>query len=66
MTKLESKSDAKQSQETNDPVLLVLGVGKQLWARELGDRFVERLRSEDLPPLPFEGARNNRSGDQKI
>jgi hypothetical protein len=55
MTKLESRSDAKQSQETNDPVLLMLGVGKQLWKREPGDRFIERLRSEDLPPLPFAG-----------
>jgi hypothetical protein len=41
-------------QQTNDPVLSMLGVGKQLWEREPGDRFVERLRSEDLPPSPFE------------
>ena len=37
-----------------DPVLLMLGVGKQLWEREPGDRFIERLRSEDAPPPPFE------------
>ena len=56
MTRLDSKSETKhQRQETSDPVLLMLGVGKQLWKREPGDRFVERLRSEDLPPSPFEG-----------
>jgi hypothetical protein len=34
---------------------LMLGVGKQLWSREPGDSFVERLRSEDAPPLSYEG-----------
>src|SRR5579863_291496 len=43
-----------QRQETSDPVLLMLGIGKQLWRREPGDSFVERLRSEDAP-LPLEG-----------
>ena len=39
--------------EVGDPVLAMLGVGSQLWEFESGDRFVERLRSEqDLaPPL---------------
>jgi|ERR1035438_6033482 hypothetical protein len=56
MTNPKLISDAKQQQrqETNDPVLLMLGVGKQLWEGEPGDRFIERLRSEDLPPSPFE------------
>ena len=45
-----------QKTETSDPVLAMVGVGKQLWARESGDRFVERLRSEDVPPIPMEGA----------
>jgi hypothetical protein len=55
MTKPRSIGDAEQQrQETDDPVLLMLGVGKQLWKREPGDRFIERLRSEGLPPLPFE------------
>ena len=55
MTKSDIKSEAEhQRHETNDPVLLMLGIGKQLWRRESGDRFVERLRSEDSPP-PFEG-----------
>ena len=38
--------------ETADPVLLMLGVGKQLWESESGDKFIERLRSEDLVPSP--------------
>jgi hypothetical protein len=54
MTTPESRSETKQ-QLIDDPVLSMLGVGKQLWERESGDRFLERLRSEGLPPLPFEG-----------
>ena len=38
--------------ESGDPVLAMLGVGKQLWEIESGDSFVERLRSEDLPAPP--------------
>ena len=34
----------------NDPVLRMLGVGKELWSDERADAFVERLRSEDPPP----------------
>ena len=41
-----------QRPETEDPVLMMLGVGKQLWKNEPGDDFVERLRSEELPPVP--------------
>ena len=37
----------------NDPVLAMLGVGRQLWELEQGDSFVERLRSEDLPVPPL-------------
>jgi len=56
MTNPESRREAKQQRpETDDPVLLMLGVGKQLWEREAGDRFIERLRSEDPRTLPFEG-----------
>jgi hypothetical protein len=55
MQKIDSKSETKaQRLETNDPVLLMLGVGKQLWERESGDKFIERLRAEDLPPAAFE------------
>lgn len=58
MTKPEIKSETEhQRNETSDPVLLMLGVGKQLWNREPGDSFVERLRSEDAPP-PLEGRRD--------
>jgi hypothetical protein len=56
MTKSDSKGETEhQRHETSDPVLSMLGVGKQLWKREPGDRFIERLRSEDQPPSPFEG-----------
>jgi hypothetical protein len=41
-----------EQSETDDPVLLMLGVGRQLWQPESGDDFVERLRSEDPPPIP--------------
>jgi len=41
-----------EATEQNDPVLAMLGVGRQLWELEPGDSFVERLRSEDLPVLP--------------
>jgi hypothetical protein len=56
MTKANIKSEMKhQRHETSDPVLLMLGVGKQLWKHEPGDSFIERLRSEDLPPSPVAG-----------
>ena len=35
-----------------DQFMSMLGVGKQLWEREPGDRFIERLRSEDAQPPP--------------
>ncbi len=55
MPSVDSKSETKsQRLETDDPVLLMLGVGKQLWERESGDKFIERLRAEDLPPAAFE------------
>jgi hypothetical protein len=56
MPKVNSRSETRhQRHETSDPVLLMLGVGQQLWKHEPGDSFVERLRSEDLPPSPSEG-----------
>ena len=36
--------------EVDDPVLLMIGVGKQLWEQESGDDFVDRLRAEDTAP----------------
>ena len=53
MAKSDIKNEAEQ-QRMSDPVLLMLGIGKQLWKSEPGDSFVERLRSEDAPP-PLEG-----------
>lgn len=54
MTNPDSKSETDHPRhQTSDPVLLMLGVGKQLWKHEPGDSFVERLRSED--PLRFAG-----------
>jgi len=35
---------------SDDPVLRMLGIGKELWEQEPGDRFVERLRAEEPPP----------------
>jgi hypothetical protein len=55
MAKSEIKSEAEhQRPEMSDPVLSMLGIGKHLWAREPGDSFVGRLRSEDAPP-PLKG-----------
>ena len=59
MTESESSSEAKQQhQQADDSVLSMLGVGKQLWKRESGDRFVERLRSTGLLLAPFKGQSN--------
>lgn len=41
---------ARPGSPHEDPVLRMAGVGRKLWAHENGDRFVERLRSEDTPP----------------
>ncbi len=50
MAESEIKSEPEHKRlETSDPVLLMLGVGKELWRRERGDDFVERLRSEEAP-----------------
>jgi len=46
------EQDRDQATGANDPVLAMLGVGRQLWELEPGDNFVERLRSEDLPVPP--------------
>ena len=41
---------AGDHEPVNDPVLMMLGIGKHLWEREPGDSFIERLRAEDEPP----------------
>ena len=51
MTHKEQREAAsEQPREADDPVLSMLGLGKQLWEQESGDDFVERLRSEEAPP----------------
>ncbi|HYL78514.1 MAG TPA: hypothetical protein VEU96_30255 [Bryobacteraceae bacterium] len=49
---LHREQDPDQATGAKDPVLAMLGVGRQLWELEPGDKFVERLRSEDLPVPP--------------
>jgi hypothetical protein len=49
---LHREQDRDLATGANDPVLEMLGVGRQLWELEPGDNFVERLRSEDLPVPP--------------
>jgi hypothetical protein len=53
MSHVSAKSARKaERDDQNDPILRMLGVGKHLWADEPGDKFIERLRSEDLAPPP--------------
>jgi hypothetical protein len=49
------------SETDDDPVLQMLGVGKQLWEDESGDAFVERLRSEEMPPIRPQSAQPNQA-----
>ena len=44
------ESDEQPSAEPEDGVSAMLGVGKELWSSESGDRFVDRLRAEDAAP----------------
>jgi hypothetical protein len=48
----EKPAENKQPERTKnqDPVLLMLGVGKELWEQEPGDRFIDRLRREEPTP----------------
>jgi hypothetical protein len=56
MSLIQTERDAgkKQSGRVDHPVLAMVGVGQQLWKNEAADRFVERLRSQDIsaPPSP--------------
>jgi hypothetical protein len=63
MAKSDIKNQAEQQRvEMSDPVLLMLGIGKQLWKSEPGDSFVERLRSEDAHQSKAD-ADSSRGGD---
>lgn len=56
------EQNRRQDAGASDPVLAMLGVGRQLWELEPGDNFVERLRSEDLPVLPAMDPSHNPAG----
>jgi hypothetical protein len=47
----ENRNVETRGSDEGDPVLSMLGVGRELWALESGDRLVERLRSEEAPPV---------------
>lgn len=51
-SKVEIPEDTDLRPMADDPILMMLGVGCWLWEGEPGDRFVERLRSEDPPDPP--------------
>jgi hypothetical protein len=51
-TSANGENIGREIANAKDPVLAMLGVGKQLWESEPGDSFVERLRSEDLTGPP--------------
>lgn len=54
MSLTRTKSDEAKGapRRAEDPVLQMLGVGRELWKHETGDQFVERLRSEESPAPP--------------
>ena len=52
ITKDDREIPAEQVSRGEDPVLAMLGVGRQLWEQEAGDAFIQRLRSEDPPASP--------------
>ena len=49
----------------DDPVLGLRGVGSQLWEHESGDRFVDRLRSGDPPPIGWRAPEAAAKSDPK-
>jgi len=55
MSVTEKEVEGKELRQSDDPVLSMVGVGKQLWERESGDSFVERLRTEALADSPAIG-----------
>jgi hypothetical protein len=57
-----ARAAPRQRNEPADPVLQMLGVGRDLWAHESGDRMVDRLRSEESPALS-PAKRGTSSGD---
>jgi hypothetical protein len=51
-TRDEGEASNDRTSSKDDPVLKMLGVGRELWEHETGDQFVERLRSEEPPADP--------------
>ena len=51
-SKIDRDAEKNGTSEREDPVLSMLGIGRHLWEQESGEKFVERLRSEDSPPPP--------------
>jgi hypothetical protein len=62
-TKGDQAAVTHRANDTEDPVLAMLGVGKHLWKSEPGVPFIERLRSEDLPAPPCSSGPANPDGD---
>jgi hypothetical protein len=58
MKQLTSNQTKEHYHQSDDPVVKMLGVGQQLWTNEPGDKFIDRLRSEELP-LPIRQNRPN-------
>jgi hypothetical protein len=52
MIETQNQLDRNERRGSDDPVLMMIGVGKRLWTHESGDSFVERLRAEDPPDPP--------------
>jgi hypothetical protein len=52
LAKANREAGVDQPHPIDDPVLSMIGVGRRLWEQEPGDRFVDRLRSEDAPAPP--------------
>ena len=63
ITKARGATDKGQPAEANDPVLRMPGVGKELWAHDEADHFVDRLRSEEWLELPDQNALASRAGN---
>jgi hypothetical protein len=48
------ETEESRSNDADDPVLKMLGVGEEMWKHEAGDHFVARLRSEELTAPPIQ------------
>ena len=60
---IDRENEVERRNEPRDPVLEMLGVGRELWTHESGDSLVERLRSEDSPPATAESRGNSQLED---